>query len=75
MDDLERQMLAGIREDIRKLQEDFNDLFRNGPISTLNTRVTVVEGKMKVVIGAGLAFGLPVVSYIAVELFKRVFGG
>ncbi len=69
-----RELLVEIREDIRKLQEDFSSLFRNGPITKLDTRMTVVEGKLHAVIGVGLLLGVPVISYIAVELFKHIFG-
>lgn len=66
--------IVEIKEHLKALDCKFESLYKDGPIPTLDTRVTVLEGKVKAIIAAGLLFGAPVISYVALEVFKRIFG-
>ena len=74
MDETCRELLGEIKGDLKALDEKFDSLFRNGPITSLDKRMAVVEGKLGAVIGAGLLFGVPIIGYIGVEVFKHLFG-
>lgn len=69
---------AAHQEIVTKLDkhaEDYTDLFRNGPISTLQTRMTVAEKALSVVQWVGGTIGTILLGWFVITMVTKAFGG
>ena len=62
-----------IVEKLEKQEKDYLNLFRNGPISKLTTRVEILENNFGPIKWIGIVAGASVIGFGALELFKMAF--
>ena len=78
----EYQALQVIRDDIReireclhKLDDKWLELFQNGPLMLLTTRMAIVEKEMAAVKWIGGIVGGVLITFMVYQIMYRIFGG